>query len=210
MVVLCVLMMAQVCLCLVLVMLRFLSPLGRFICLIYYMFLVFLHFYYLFNDLHPIIVFFLYSFTCLFFFFFVKDLATKAVLFSGNSLEGLYMFPLSRSALTTLQSACASPAVWHNRLGHPHRWVLSHILKNCLVSESSSVDLSSLCGAGQLGKSSRFPLSRVVSSSSHVLDLVYIDIWGPDSFCFVYWLLLLFLCGSFLPFCLVLSYAFKV
>lgn len=39
--------------------------------------------------------------------------------------------------------------------------------------------MSCLCGSCHLSKSSRFPLSRVESSSSHVLDLIYTDYWGP-------------------------------
>lgn len=68
--------------------------------------------------------------------------------------------------------------MWHNRLGHLHHQVLSRILKSYSISESGHSLLLSLCGAYQMGKSYRFPLPIIVSSSSRVLVLVYTDIWG--------------------------------
>ena len=57
------------------------------------------------------------SFTHLF--FYVKDLITKEVLFSGQIKDGLYI--LTDFSATCLPQAFLSNSVdvWHNRLDHP-------------------------------------------------------------------------------------------
>lgn len=100
-------------------------------------------------------------------------------MYKGGTSGGLYTWPQSNSNSVAYVVAHASPLVWHKRLGLSHHRVLSHILKSCAVSSSSSTISSSLCSSCQLGKSSRFPLLCVLSSNSHVLDLIYTDIWGP-------------------------------
>ncbi|XP_019158445.1 PREDICTED: uncharacterized protein LOC109155168 [Ipomoea nil] len=111
-------------------------------------------------------------------FFVVKDIKTMEILLRDNSSGGLYKLPIPSSSPTAFLSATASTSVWHDRLGHPHQRVLSQILSSCSVSGySSNIRYSSgLCNACQLGKSARFPLPRVESSSSCVLDLIYTDI----------------------------------
>ncbi|XP_019185902.1 PREDICTED: uncharacterized protein LOC109180671 [Ipomoea nil] len=79
-------------------------------------------------------------------FFVVKDIATKAVLFQGNSSGGLYSLPVSHHTPSLFLSAQASASVRHNHLGHPHQRVLSRVMQSCSVSGSSkSLSDTSLC-----------------------------------------------------------------
>ena len=114
-------------------------------------------------------------------YFVVKDITTKDILLRGSSSGGLYTLPVPGSRPQAFLSSRASSSVWHDRLGHPHQRVLRSILPFCPVSSSSHHNncTSALCSACQLGKSSRFPLPRTVSTSSNILDLIYTDIWGP-------------------------------
>jgi hypothetical protein len=110
--------------------------------------------------------------------FYVKDILTKKVLFKGHASGGLYTWPAS-SASPAAFVAARSSYVWHMRLGHPHSRVLRKILASSSVGTFNSSDLPNVCSSCQLGKSSRFPLSRVETTSTHPLELIYSDIWGP-------------------------------
>lgn len=107
--------------------------------------------------------------------FLVKDRTTHQVLLSGPSTGGMYS--LTTSSPVAFMSARASPQTWHNRLSHPHLRVLRQVISRCPVNGSFRA-FNKLCTACQLGKSARFPLSRVERSSQSVLELVYTDIWG--------------------------------
>ncbi|KAK2972015.1 hypothetical protein RJ640_005035 [Escallonia rubra] len=108
---------------------------------------------------------------------------TRATLLRGPSKNGLDclndVHPSSLSSSPTVLSAVHTTADgWHRRLGHPHARVLHQIIfENKLPCISSK--LQTLCSLCQLGKASRSTLSVTHSRSSHFLDLIHSDVWGP-------------------------------
>ncbi|KAJ0816493.1 putative RNA-directed DNA polymerase [Helianthus annuus] len=114
-------------------------------------------------------------------FFSVKDKSTRTILLTGPSIDGLYSFslptvqPPPKTAFSTVR---ASTNTWHQRLGHPHSQLLNFMLSQyCLpvFSKHSSMD----CDSCSVGKSSRLHLPLSNFKSSHILDLVFCDVWGP-------------------------------
>ncbi|KAJ9555998.1 LOW QUALITY PROTEIN: hypothetical protein OSB04_010612 [Centaurea solstitialis] len=114
-------------------------------------------------------------------FFAVKDKFTRTTLLTGPSNNGLYslLLPqlqsLPKVAFTTV---CASSDIWHQRLGHPHSQLLQTMLSryNLPVFNKTS---SSFCNSCHIGKSSKLHLSSSNYKSTHFLDLLFCDVWGP-------------------------------
>ncbi|KAH9725227.1 hypothetical protein KPL70_007794 [Citrus sinensis] len=69
----------------------------------------------------------------------------------------------------------------HRRFGHPNSAILMLLLKSCKQFKVSSKAISSsLCDACQLGKTHKQHFSITETKSTQVLELIYIDIWGPS------------------------------
>ncbi|KAD0157053.1 hypothetical protein E3N88_44702 [Mikania micrantha] len=114
-------------------------------------------------------------------FFVVKDKFTRTTLLTGPSNDGLYSItlpqvkPVSKVAFSSVR---ASPHTWHQRLGHPHSQLLqSMISKFCLPV--SNKKFGSVCASCLIGKSSKLHLPLSDYKSSHILDLIVCDVWGP-------------------------------
>jgi hypothetical protein len=74
---------------------------------------------------------------------------------------------------------CTSLDGWHSRLGHPSLRIVRQVFsQNNLAIQQSSA--SSVCHACQLEKSHRLPFHLSPTISSHPLDLVFSDVWGPS------------------------------
>jgi hypothetical protein len=116
-------------------------------------------------------------------FFAGKDKFTRTTLLTGPSENGLYSIclPPIRPLHTVAFSAVrASTNTWHQRLGHPH----PDLLKSMLSSFSLPVSNKSLnfsCTSCHMGKSSKLHLLPSSFKSTHVLDLIFCDVWGPAS-----------------------------
>jgi len=114
--------------------------------------------------------------------FYVKDLTTKAILLSGQSNEGLYVF--SESSATVIPQAYWSPCVsattniWHRRLGHPTSCIFNLLLSKNKIMCTSRRSLVQ-CQACPLGKSSHLSLRLTGHKTSAPLDLIFSDVWGP-------------------------------
>lgn len=115
-------------------------------------------------------------------FFCVKDTVTRTILLMGPSKDGLCSFslpkihPVSNVAFSTVR---ASSTTWHQRLGHPHPQLLqSMISKNHLPVTNNYV--LPFCNSCPMGKSSKLHLSSSKHKSTHILDLVFCDVWGPS------------------------------
>ncbi|KAD1865828.1 hypothetical protein E3N88_42185 [Mikania micrantha] len=114
-------------------------------------------------------------------FFLVKDKSTHTILLMGPSNGGLYSFrlpkdrPIKKVAFSTSR---ASSTVWHQRLGHPHQQLFNSMLSKYCLPFSSNKSISH-CNACSIGKSSKLHLFPSIYKSSHVLDLIYYDVWGP-------------------------------
>lgn len=87
--------------------------------------------------------------------------------------------------LVESQHTCPSPIplaksesiidVWHRRLGHTSKKILSQVLNSCKLSISlkNKVDF---CDACQMGKSHKLPFTSSLTHTSKPLQLVFIDI----------------------------------
>jgi hypothetical protein len=113
------------------------------------------------------------------FLFYVKDLMTKEVLFSGRSRDGLYILSAS-SAMSLPQvfsSTCVSTStdVWHRRLGHPSPRIMNFLVSTKQVS-CTSKQFNFNCLACPLGKSSRLTLKTTGHQTQTPLDLIFSDV----------------------------------
>ncbi|KAK1420567.1 hypothetical protein QVD17_22267 [Tagetes erecta] len=116
-------------------------------------------------------------------FFCVKDEATHNTLLTGPSNGGLYSFePPRMQSLpkVSFSTSRASPVTWHQRLGHPHSQLLNSMLSKYalpLLNKNKSAD--TFCDSCAIGKSSKLHLSQSTYKSSHFLELMFCDVWGP-------------------------------
>ena len=74
----------------------------------------------------------------------------------------------------------ASYDLWHAHLGHVRHSVISLLNKNGHLYLTSLLPSPSLCDTCQIAKNHRLPYSCNERRSSHVLDLIHCDIWGPS------------------------------
>jgi len=108
----------------------------------------------------------------------IKDKRTQQLLTQGNKHKGLYVLkdvPFQAYYSTRQQSS--DDEVWHQRLGHPNKEVLQHLIKTkaIVVNKTSS----NLCEACQMGKVCRLPFVASEFVSSRPLERIHCDLWGP-------------------------------
>lgn len=69
--------------------------------------------------------------------------------------------------------------IWHNKLSHPHFFVLKQILleidEPCF--RSSETDM---CGACKLSKLHRLPFTHIHEWSSQAFEIIHVNIWNPS------------------------------
>ena len=90
----------------------------------------------------------------------------------------------STDALNVTSPACVNDSfescktfnLWHSRLGHPSKRVLSNVLSQLNINEIVNFDFCSFC---QYGKSHKLPFSFSEIHASSILELIYADVWGP-------------------------------
>lgn len=70
-------------------------------------------------------------------------------------------------------------ARWHNRLSHPSTSIVARIISHNKLPCRFESRNESVCDACQKAKSHQLPYSRSSSVSSHPLELVFSDVWGP-------------------------------
>ena len=102
---------------------------------------------------------------------------------TGKRDGGLYVLERGNSAfILALRniSLRASYDLWHARLGHVNHSVISFLNRKGHLSLTSLLHSPSLCNTCQLAKSHRLHYSRNERGSSHVLDLIHCDLWGPS------------------------------
>lgn len=112
----------------------------------------------------------------------VKDKKTGKVLIQEVQSEGLYKLQGKPAANCCViekdhKGDYLERDIWHRRLGHPSRKVLSEILKSCnmtsLVNKSCS-----FCEACQVGIAHALPFKKSESHASKPLDLIHIHMRG--------------------------------
>ncbi|KAJ9567488.1 hypothetical protein OSB04_003454 [Centaurea solstitialis] len=114
-------------------------------------------------------------------FFVVKDTSTHSTLLTGPSDGGLYSINLPTSQSlpkVAFSTTRTTTTTWHQRLGHPHSQLFQTMLsKYCLPVSNKTFDFH--CNSCSVGKSSKLNLLSSDYKSSHILDLVFCDVWGP-------------------------------
>jgi len=114
--------------------------------------------------------------------FFIKEQVTKKTLHKGRCEGGLYPLRSSSSTSTNKQVfgvVKPSTSLWHHRLGHASSRVVQQILSRHKLPFVSDSNKSRVCDACQQGKSHQLPYPRSSRQSSHPLQLVFSDVWGP-------------------------------
>uniref|UniRef100_A0A8R7TNZ4 Integrase catalytic domain-containing protein n=1 Tax=Triticum urartu TaxID=4572 RepID=A0A8R7TNZ4_TRIUA len=120
-------------------------------------------------------------------YFFIKDRATRAALYHGRCVGGLY--PISSGALSNKHRQVHSvikPSFerWHQRLGHPSSVIVRQVVNKDNLPLSHSSNNESVCEACQCAKSHQLPYPKSTSVSHAPLQLIFTDVWGHarDSF----------------------------
>ncbi|KAG8479120.1 hypothetical protein CXB51_029820 [Gossypium anomalum] len=126
----------------------------------------------------------------------VCDMHTREVLLKGSVQNGLYKLHLSNSAQSdsltlapqsdSLTSAphCFSVSsnvpfdIWHCRLGHPCKTVLTKALHKGNICPNVNI-VSFPCIACHLGKEHSQPFQKSLTEYTAPLQLVVADVWGP-------------------------------
>ncbi|KAM1411727.1 hypothetical protein ACFXTH_024342 [Malus domestica] len=119
----------------------------------------------------------------------VKDRASGKMLLRGRVEDGFY--PLHGFNTTVLPSPSTSPSaflsvkaplkIWHRRLGHPSSSLFRRVLSrnNLAVLGKTTVDF--FCSDCALAKNHKLPFGSASSTTSHSLQLLHCDLWGPTN-----------------------------
>jgi hypothetical protein len=113
-----------------------------------------------------------------FYFFLIKDRATRKLLLKGKCHKGLYPLP---SSFTRQVFGVSRPSFhrWHNRLGHPAAPIVQKVISLFNLPCHFESNKGSVYDACQQAKSHQLPYPKSTSLLSHPLELVYSDVWGP-------------------------------
>ncbi|CAN1286918.1 Retrovirus-related Pol polyprotein from transposon RE2, partial [Linum perenne] len=105
------------------------------------------------------------------------DLASRRILYQGQSKDGLYSIPLSLLHRGQPRANSVSLSTWHRRMGHANMENVKRVLRTCEISFSNKhmPHLCEDCCVGKMHKQS-FPLSNFRASGP--LDLICSDVWG--------------------------------
>jgi histone deacetylase 1/2 len=108
--------------------------------------------------------------------FSIKDLQTRREIIRCSSPGPLYEFSTCTSSPHPfgLVASIDSTELWHRRLGHPGRDVLSHLSKHFSIPCNNA---TTVCHACQLGKHVRLPFGRSQTISSVPFQLIHCDLW---------------------------------
>ena len=121
---------------------------------------------------------------------------------------GLYVLEHSNPAFISIlrnKSLRASYDLWHARLGHVNHSISSFLNRKDHLSLTSLLPSPSLCSTCHLAKSHRLPYFHNERRSSHVLNLIHCDLWGPSplksNLGFLYYVIfIMIILDSVLPF----------
>jgi hypothetical protein len=112
--------------------------------------------------------------------FFIKDRDTRTTLLKGRSHQGLYplptVLPFKKNVLGVNKPSFDK---WHSRLGHPTAPIVQKVISSFNLPCYSESNKKSVCDACQQAKSHQLPYPKLSSVSSHPLELIFSDIWGP-------------------------------
>ena len=103
----------------------------------------------------------------------VKDLLSRKEIVRCDSSGPLYPLRLSASTF----HAAVSPSLWHQRLGHPGREVMSKLAHISGISCNKNATTDTLCHACQLGRHTCLPFSVSSSRATKIFQLIHCDLW---------------------------------
>ncbi|KAM0049721.1 putative RNA-directed DNA polymerase [Helianthus debilis subsp. tardiflorus] len=107
---------------------------------------------------------------------YIQDLLTKKVLVIGNQLEGLYVCGNTVVSNEVCFNSISLYRLWHARLGHPADQAVK-VYKDIL---KISFDFDhSPCEVCHRAKQHRDPFPLSDHKSTHLGELVHLDVWGP-------------------------------
>ncbi|CAN7140793.1 unnamed protein product, partial [Brassica rapa subsp. narinosa] len=109
-----------------------------------------------------------------------KDKVTKQVITRGSRHKDLYLLKNTRfQALYSHRQQATSEGIWHQRLGHPNMEVLQMLSRNKAIVFTKT-SFQTLCDACQVGKSCQLPFLSSEFVSTHPLERIHCDLWGPS------------------------------
>jgi hypothetical protein len=99
----------------------------------------------------------------------------------GRCLRGLYSIKTMQRPLNKVVAGMMKPSVelWHNRLGHLSFNTIDYVITNNELPFVQGASSGSVCDACQKAKSHQLSYKRSNSTSSHRIELVFLDVWGP-------------------------------
>jgi hypothetical protein len=102
----------------------------------------------------------------------------RSILLRGRCHDDLYPLPSSNSVKFSFGVNKLSLIGWHDRLGHLAFQIVERVLRyfNFSFQESNK---EFVCGPCQQAKSHQLPYPKCSSVSSHPLELVFSNVWGP-------------------------------
>lgn len=103
----------------------------------------------------------------------IKDNLTEKVLLQCRSNGHLYAITLPQPRALTVNTH--NMALWHRRLGHPHKHILESLRSRHLIPSFSFSD--EFCISCGLGKSHQLPFNKVNHCSKSPLELIHADLW---------------------------------
>ena len=115
--------------------------------------------------------------------FVIRDLKTGVVLFQGPCEDGLYPIKLGLASRNwsapkrAFVSVLASSSLWHRRLGHPSRQVLSVLASSDVLGSSFSVSNKNFCNHCALAKSHRLSFHSSEHYAKSPFELIHSDVW---------------------------------
>jgi hypothetical protein len=113
-------------------------------------------------------------------FFLIKDRDTRSTLLSGPCRRGMYPLPSTPASSKQVYGVNKVPLDrWHHRLGHPSFCIVERVLRDNKLPCSFDLNKDVVCDACQRAKSHQLPYPTSTSASSHPLELVFSDVWGP-------------------------------
>jgi hypothetical protein len=96
----------------------------------------------------------------------------------GRAEGGLYpLKPSPHKQAFGVFKLSSSP--WHARLGHASTTVVQRVLSKHNLPFVRDPNKHAICDACQQGKSHQLPYPKSTSFSTHPLDLIFSDVWGP-------------------------------
>lgn len=116
-------------------------------------------------------------------YFLIKDQITKNIILRGACRRGLYPLPPSSTIKQAFGVVKPSFERWHSRLGHASAPIVSKVISMNNLPCLGESNKESVCDTCQKAKSHQLPYPKFHSVSSQPLQLIFLDVWEPSSFC---------------------------